>query len=67
MKTILIDIMLNSRFVCQMKYIKRGFPVMIDGDVKEAHDIDDIKRYVEEKRPSLKGKPYIINFTSQRV
>lgn len=31
------------------------------------YDGDDIKRFVEEKRPSLKGKGYRIEFSNQSV
>lgn len=66
-KPILIDVMLNNHFVCQIKYTKRGFPKMIGGRISEVHDMNDIKRFIEQKRPSLKGKPYEICFSTQSL
>jgi len=65
-RPVLLDIMLGGRFVCQLKYTKRGLPKMIDGKIIECHDPGDLKRFVEEKRPSLKGKDYQIAFAELR-
>lgn len=67
MKPQLIDITLNGRFVCQVKYTKRGFPEEIDGQIVEVHRMDDICSFIESLRPSLKGKDYHIEFTNQKV
>lgn len=64
-KPILIDVMLGGRFVCQLRYTKRGFPKYFNGAFIETHDNRDIERFVEEQRPSLKGKPYTIEFSKQ--
>ena len=66
-KQILLDVMLNGRFVCQLKYNRRGFPEMIDGEVKESHKIEDLERFVFEKRPSLRGKDIRIEFSNQKT
>lgn len=66
-KPILLDVMLNNHFVCQLKYDKQGFPALIDGNIVEQHNIEDLERFVEEKRPSLKGKPYTIAFSNQKI
>ena len=66
-KKVLLDIMLNGTFVCQLKYDKRGFPEMIDGEVKEFHRLEDLERFVHEKRPSLKGKDIKIEFSKNKV
>ena len=66
-KKVLLDIMLNGRFVCQLSYDKRGFPEMIDGEVKEYHRLEDLEKFVYEKRPSLRGKDIRIEFSSQKA
>ena len=65
---LLIDVMLGDRFVCQLRYLGRPFPSVVEGGViLPTYDGDDIKRFVEEKRPSLKGKGYRIEFSNQSV
>ena len=67
MTPILLDIIKNGRFYKQLKYTKRGFPMLIDGKVIETYNSDDIKKFVEESLPSLVGKNYNIKFAKQRV
>ena len=67
MQPIILDIIKDGRFYKQLKYTKRGFPQMLNGKIVEAHDADDIKRFVEESLPSLVGKNYNIKFAKQRV
>ena len=51
MKELIFDVMLNGRFVCTLKYrFCPLFPI-----TEEA-----LAKFVEEKRPSLKGKNYKI-------
>jgi hypothetical protein len=53
MKTLFLDVMLNDRFVCTLKYkFCPLFPI----------ELDDLKKFIESKRPSLKGKDYRIAF-----
>lgn len=53
MKTLKFDIMLHGRFVCTLAYKYCPlFPI----------DLDDLKRFIEQKRPSLIGKGYNIAF-----
>ena len=53
MKWLIFDVMLQERFICTLKMkICPLFPV----------SEDEIKQFVESKRPSLKGKKYIIAF-----
>lgn len=57
-ETVYLDIMLGGRFYCQLRYEYCPlFPV-------EERDVED---YVLSKRPSLKGKNFIINFSSNKV
>ena len=57
-KSVNLDIMLKGHFVKQLKY--EFFPLfVINGE--------DIKKFVEEKMPSLIGKAYNINFSTQKV
>ena len=67
MQPIILDIIKDGRFYKQLRYTKRGFPQMLDGKIVETHDNRDIKRFVEESLPSLKGKNYNISFTKQKV
>ena len=64
---ILLDIMLDGRFLCQMKYPHRGFPQMLDGKLVEAYDYNDFEKFVFEKRPSLCNKQIAILPSNQRV
>jgi len=67
MNPILIDVMIGNRFVCQLKYDKRGWPQMVDGKIVETHRAEDIEAFVYQQRPSLKGKDITIKFSEQRV
>ena len=51
MKDLIFDVMLNGRFVCTLKY--RFCPLF---QITE----EELAKFVEEKRPSLKGKNYKI-------
>lgn len=66
-KTILLDIMVDGRFNCQLRYKGHPFPKMIDGKVVPVYDGDEISKFVFEKRPSLKGKDVQICFAEQLV
>lgn len=47
MKTLFLDVMLNDRFVCTLKYkFCPLFPI----------ELGDLMKFIESKRPSLKGK-----------
>ena len=64
---ILLDIMQDGRFLCQMKYPHRGFPQMLDGKLVEAYDYNDFEKFVFEKRPSLRNKQIVILPSTQRA
>ena len=66
-KKVLLDIMLGGKFICQLSYDKRGYPEVIDGEVKESHRLEDLERFVFEKRPSLRGKDIRIEFSNQKT
>lgn len=53
MKDLIFDVMLNGRFVCTLKY--RFCPLFLITE-------EELAKFVEEKRPSLKGKNYNIAF-----
>lgn len=57
-KTIYLDIMVGNRFYCQipMKYCPL-FPI----------EEKQVTEYVLEKRPLLKNKKFIVNFSNERV
>lgn len=53
MKTLVLDIMLNGRFVFTLKYKYCAlFPI----------DFEELKKYILKKRPTLRGKDYRIAF-----
>ena len=64
---ILLDIMQDGRFLCQMKYPHRGFPQMYNGKVVETYDYNDFEKYVFEQRPSLRNKGIVILPSNQRT
>lgn len=67
-KTILIDVMQDGRFLFQLRYSKRGFPKLVNGEIVETHNFRDIENFVYEQRPSLRGKKNVlITFSNQRV
>lgn len=51
MKELIFDVMLNGRFVCTLKYRYCPLFPITEGE---------LAKFVEEKRPSLKGKNYKI-------
>jgi len=64
---VLIDVMVDNRFNCQLRYDGAPVPQMINGEVVSTYDADDIKRFVYDKRPSLIGKDVQICFATQQV
>ena len=67
-KKVLLDIMEKGRFLCQMVYDKRGFPESIGGGkFVEVHRLEDLKKFVYEKRPSLRGRDIRIEFSNNKV
>lgn len=52
-KTLFFDIMVNDRFVCTLKYMY--CPLF-------AIKYEELIKFVFDKRPSLKGKPFRIMF-----
>jgi len=64
---ILLDIMQDGRFLCQLRYTKRGFPRMINGKIVEVYDQEDIEKFVLEQRPSLRDKNITIELANQKV
>ena len=64
---ILLDIMKDGRFVCQLRYDKHGIPELIDGEIKEVYDARELEEFVYEQRPSLRNKNIRIEFATQKV
>lgn len=62
-----LDIMLNGRFVCQMKYVGNPRPIFIDGKVVPTYDSEDIVRFVFKQRPSLIEKNINIRFSTKKT
>jgi hypothetical protein len=63
----LLDIMLNGRFVCQLNYKKKGYYTKANGKLVEVHSDSEIAHFVESVRPSLKGKNYNVCFTNNKT
>ena len=67
MKPVLIDVMLGGRFYTQLRYNKRGKPMMHGGEIIEVHKEDDLRKYAEEMLPSIIGKDYKLAFADQEI
>nr|DAR12107.1 MAG TPA: hypothetical protein [Caudoviricetes sp.] len=52
-KALFLDIMLNDRYVCTLKYIYCPLSAII---------YEELIKFVLDKKPSLKGKPFRIMF-----
>lgn len=65
--SVLLDIILNGRFLCQLVYKERGNLEWINGKLAFVIADVDIQHFVERQRPSLRGKSYHIEFSNQRV
>lgn len=52
-KALFLDIMLDGKFICTLKY--KYCPLF-------TIDYNELLKFVEQKRPTLKGKPYRIMF-----
>lgn len=66
-----LDIMVGDHFVCQIKYTKRGFPVILeDGRMAEIALEEDMEKFAEEwlteNRPSIKNKDYYVKYSNQK-
>ena len=66
MRKVLLDVMLDNRYVCQLNYDRHGYPELIDGEIIEVFKEDEIRSFIEEKRPSLKGKDFKVSFTNDK-
>lgn len=64
---ILIDVMLNGRFVCQLHYTGKGHLEMIDGELFGVQSESDIREWINEQRPSLRNKNINIRISNKRV
>lgn len=66
-KPVLLDVMQGDKFVCQLKYTKRGVPTIIDGEIREVYNMEDLEQFVYENRPSLREGGVRIAFSNNRV
>lgn len=67
---ILLDVMLDGRFVCQLRYHsdRRFYHLCCQKVVSSSlYDSDSLRYFVESRRPSLAGKRYSIRFSNQIV
>ena len=66
-KAVLIDIMREGRFNCQLSYNQRGYWTKVNGQLLEVHSEKAVKNFVEKRLPSLRGSNYNVCFTNQKV
>lgn len=67
-RPVFVDVMSDlGRFICQVRYPLRGKPMLVDGEVKEVYDLDEVKGYVLEQKPSLRNKNIQLAFSNNRV
>lgn len=67
MKPLLIDVMLDGRYVGQLKYDGNYHLENIDGKVLQCISEKDAREFVESKYTWLSGKDFKVEFTTQRV
>ena len=65
--TVLLDIVLNGRFLCQLPYRWVGHLEIIDGNPVYVCTEAEVRSFVESKRPSLIGKDFKVELSNQRV
>lgn len=65
--SLLLDVMLDDRFYRQLKYSQKGVPIKIDGKTVMKYDLNDIKSFVEDRLPSIKGKNWRVVPSGQRI
>lgn len=65
--TVLLDIVLNGRFLCQLPYRRVGHLEIIDGKPLYVCTEAEVRSFVESKRPSLIGKDFKVELSNQRV
>ena len=58
-KPILLDIMQGDTFIMQMRYNKRGYPEMIDGEVVEVHRAEDIEEFSTPSVPHSEVRTFV--------
>lgn len=54
--SLLLDVMLDDRFYHQLKYSRKGAPIKISSKTIMKYDLNDIKSFVKDRLPSIKGK-----------
>ncbi len=64
---LLLDIMLNGRFFCQLRYTGRGRLEWLGEKLGYVYNEASIRSFIERMRPSLRGKDYKVDFAKQRV
>lgn len=63
---LLIDIMENGRFVCQVAYPVQPMKIKVRNKVRYSYEGLDIERYVYKTHPELKGRDIRYEFTEER-
>jgi hypothetical protein len=67
-KSVVLDVMLDKHFVCQVTYPLTGRHLIeYNGQILESIDEKELKKIIETKRPSLKGKKWHVAFTNQKI
>ena len=65
--TILLDVMLDGYFLCQLQYQEEIRKYIVGGAEIPIPDKHKLRRFVLSRKPFLKGRKYTINETSQRI
>ena len=64
--SILLDVMVGEHHVCQFTYPCSSIE-LFDGRVIPLVNEDEVQKFIEERRPSLKYKKYHVEFSNQKV
>ena len=64
---ILIDVMQDGRFVCQLHYTGKERLEEIDGQILRVLSETDIRKWINKQRPSLRNKKINIRLSNNRV
>lgn len=65
-KPIYLDVMLHGKSICQLPFFMLR-PILTDSGVIPAVDNEEVTKFVIEKRPSLKGLPFNVIITNNKV
>lgn len=62
-----IDVMFKGEFVCQLNVSSLGHIEFVGDKIMKVYSEDELRKFVEEKKPRLVGKDFKVEFSNQRV